>query len=112
MSPRLLAASVFVLLGVGSLDAQVIFSRRVYSEHGRTYQQIWELNAADASLKALTHSPRNHFQPINSRDGKRIYFLVGPDDSETTSVWSFDRRTGLAAGLERSGRLSGRDKGF
>jgi Tol biopolymer transport system component len=94
MISRLLAASVF-LLGAGSLDAQVIFSRRVYAEHGRTYQQIWERRASDGGLKALTHSPRNHFQPMSSRDGKRIYFLAGPDDSETTGVWSFDRSTGL-----------------
>src|SRR5580692_1931382 len=103
MISRLLAASVF-LLGAGSLDAQVIFSRRVYAEHGRTYQQIWEWRASDASLKALTHSPRNHFQPMNSRDGKRIYFLAGPDDSEATSVWSFDRATGLESEI-----LAGRD---
>jgi hypothetical protein len=90
MITRLLAASVF-LLGAGSLDAQVIFSRRVYAEHGRTYQQIGEWRASDGSLKALTHSPRNHFQPMSSRDGRRIYFL------ETTGVWSFDR----GAGLER-----------
>ncbi len=103
MISRLLAASIF-LLGAGSLDAQVIFSRRVYADHGRTYQQIWEWRASDGSLKALTHTPRNHFQPISSRDGKRIYFLAGPDDSGITNVWSFDRR----AGIERE-ILAGRD---
>jgi Tol biopolymer transport system component len=103
MITRLLAASVF-LLGTGLLDAQVIFSRRVYAEHGRTYQQIWEWSASDGSLKALTHSARNHFQPMDSRDGKRIYFLAGPDDSETTNVWSFDRGTGLEREI-----LAGRD---
>ncbi len=92
---RFLGASIVFLLSTGSLWAQMIFSRRVYAEHGRTYQQIWEWKAADGSLKALTHSSRNHFQPMTSRDGKRIYFLTGPADSETTNVWSFDRRTGL-----------------
>jgi hypothetical protein len=95
MIRRLLAASLFFLLGTGSAGAQVIFSRRVYAERGRTYQQIWEWRASDGSLKALTHSPRNHFQPINSRDGKRIFFLAGPEDSETTNVWSFERSTGI-----------------
>jgi dipeptidyl aminopeptidase/acylaminoacyl peptidase len=104
MISRLLAASACFLLGTASLGAQVIFSRRVYAEHGRTHQQIWEWKASDGSLKALTHSPRNHFQPMNSRDGKRIYFLAGPDDSETNSVWSLDRATGLEREI-----LPGRD---
>lgn len=104
MISRLPAASIFFLLGTGSLDAQVVFSRRVYAEHGRTYQQIWEWRSSDGSLKALTHSPRNHFQPMNSRDGKRIYFLAGSDDSEIAGVWSFDRGTGLEREI-----LAGRD---
>ena len=45
-----------LLLLPGILGAQVLFSRRVYAEHGRTYQQISEWNA-DGSVKALTHSP-------------------------------------------------------
>jgi hypothetical protein len=91
MISRLLAASLFFLLGTGPARAQVVFSRRVYAEHGRTYQQIWEWRGG--TLTALTHSPRNHYQPMCSRDGQRIYFLAGPADWDYT-VWSLDRATG------------------
>jgi hypothetical protein len=71
------------------LQAQVIFSRRVYAEHGRSYQQLWSWNASGGGLKPLTRSPRDHSQPVCSRDGKRILFVSG-----ATGVWSFDRATG------------------
>src|SRR5579863_9351128 len=94
MVARLMTAFLLCLLGAGWLPGQVIFSRRVYAEHGRTYQQIWEWRASDGTLRALTHSPRNHFQPINSRDGTRAYFLAGSDEFESTGVWRLDRSTG------------------
>ncbi len=131
MITRLLAASVF-LLGAGSLDAQVIFSRRVYAEHGRTYQQIWEWRASDGGLKALTHSPRNHFLPLSSRDGKRIYFSGRPGrlgDYERVELrsWRRSRKRDSArprlrigrrrwqrrsAGFDGAGRSFGRAKSF
>jgi hypothetical protein len=40
-------AAGFLLPGL--LGAQVIFSRRVYAEHGRTYPQIWMWAASDGS---------------------------------------------------------------
>jgi hypothetical protein len=32
------------------LSGQVVFSRRVYKEQGRSYQQIWNWNPADNSV--------------------------------------------------------------
>jgi hypothetical protein len=87
-----------LLLLPGILGAQILFSRRVYAEHGRTYQQIWEWSASDGSVKALTRSPRNHLNPIPSRDGRRIFFLAsrwGAWRDEAYGVWSFDRATGI-----------------
>ncbi|HEX3878005.1 MAG TPA: hypothetical protein VHW24_13525 [Bryobacteraceae bacterium] len=69
-------------------QAQVIFSRRVYAQHGRSYQQLWMWNAADGSIKPLTDSPRDHTTPVCSRDGKRVLFVSGAQ-----GVWSFDLAT-------------------
>ena len=44
----------------GGLEGQVEFSRRVYAEHGRSYQEIWRWDAATGGLKPLTKSPRDH----------------------------------------------------
>ena len=57
------AAVILALWFVSSASAQVIFSRRVYKEHGASYQQIWTWNPADGALKALTYSPRDHYHP-------------------------------------------------
>jgi Tol biopolymer transport system component len=85
------------LLLPGLLGAQVIFSRRAYLEHGRSYQQIWTWNASDGSLKPLTNSPRDHRRPVCSRDGKRILFV-----SDSEGVWSLDRATGEELELWRT----------
>src|SRR5205809_4325393 len=76
------------------LSAQVGFSRRVYKQRARTHQQIWILNPSDGSLKKLTASARNHFQPVCSIDGGHIRFLSGTDPSNHDGVWSFDRKSG------------------
>jgi Tol biopolymer transport system component len=76
------------------LSAQVAFSRRVYDQRARTYQQIWIWNPADGSFKPLTDSGRHHFQPSCSSDGRHIYFLSGTDLDEYNGLWDFDRKTG------------------
>jgi hypothetical protein len=38
---------ILVLLFISSASAKVIFSRRVYKEHGASCQQIWTWNPAD-----------------------------------------------------------------
>ncbi|MBI3693853.1 MAG: hypothetical protein HY238_03305 [Acidobacteria bacterium] len=70
------------------------FSRRVYKQSGRTYQQIWIWNPSDGSLKPLTDSERNHFQLACSKDGRHIYFISGTDLYDYSGLWSFDRKTG------------------
>ena len=80
-----------ILLLSPPLSGQVVFSRRVYQESGPSYQQIWNWNPSDNSLKQLTDSPRNHFQP--SCSGQRILF-VSPEEWQTNAkLWSFDRTT-------------------
>jgi dipeptidyl aminopeptidase/acylaminoacyl peptidase len=96
-----MATCVGVSMLPGLLGAQVIFSRRVYAERGRTYQQIWTWDASDGSLKPLTNSPRDHSLPACSRDGERILFVSG------ASVWSLDRVTAEERELWRtSGAIS------
>ena len=56
------ATVVLALLFVSSAFGEVIFSRRVYKEHGASYQQIWTWNPADGVLKALTHSSSGPLQ--------------------------------------------------
>ncbi|MGA2739428.1 MAG: hypothetical protein ABSG65_18555 [Bryobacteraceae bacterium] len=89
-----MARRLALLLLPGLLAAQVIFSRRVYREHGRSYQQIWVWNAADGSLQPLTRSPLDHTQPMCSRDGRQVLFVSSSDDEAEQSVWSLDRASG------------------
>jgi hypothetical protein len=77
---------------VSSLTGQVVFSRRVYQEKGRSYQQIWTWNPEDGALRALTQSPRNHYLP-ECTDGKTTF--VSPEPWQAgAKLWSFDRATG------------------
>jgi hypothetical protein len=76
------------------LSAQVVFSRRVYNQRGRTHQQIWVWNPSDGSFKPLTDSDRDHFQPSCSSDGDHIYFLSGTDLHNHSGLWSLNRETG------------------
>jgi hypothetical protein len=85
---------VTAILGLfiaGTLSAQVVFSRRVYKEQGRSYQQIWMWYPADGVLKALTSSARNHYFP-ECKDGAITFVSPEPwrDDSK---LWSLDRRS-------------------
>ncbi len=91
-----------LVVGAGWLDAQVVLSRRDYSEHGQTFSQIWMADAGTLNFRQLTHSARDHSEPVCSRDGKLIYFVSdrdpersrnsygGPNDRE---LWAYDRLT-------------------
>jgi Tol biopolymer transport system component len=96
------AVSCILVLGAGWLDAQVIVSRRDYAEHGRTFSQIWMANAGGLDFQQLTHSARDHSEPVCSRDGKLVYFVSDRDtersrnsygDSDDREVWVYDRQT-------------------
>jgi hypothetical protein len=80
-------------LFVSSAFGEVIFSRRVYKEHGASYQQIWTWNPANGNLKALTHSPRDHYNP--TCDGRIIKFTSpSPDITGDVRLWSLNPATG------------------
>ncbi len=91
------------LLATGWLDAQIVVSRRVYSEHGRTWRQLWMASGESLGFKQLTHSVRDHVNPLCSRDGKLIYFVSDRDGAGSLNgyagandreLWALDRQTG------------------
>ncbi|HWB86728.1 MAG TPA: hypothetical protein VG675_21465 [Bryobacteraceae bacterium] len=86
----LLAYAILLTL---PLSAQVVFSRRVYAEHGNSALQIWMWRPSNGSLVPLTREARMHAMPLCSRDGKQIFFISGTERA-TTGVWSFNRKTG------------------
>jgi hypothetical protein len=82
---------------------EVIFSRRVYKEHGASYQQIWTWNPADGALQE-----RDHNRPTcNGRPKAR------PASRTQSCDWSAKRGNLEACGNEetlvvsRSGRQLG-----
>ncbi len=91
-------------MGARWLDAQVVLSRRVYAEHGRTFAQIWMAEEGTLNFWQLTHSARDHSEPVCSRDGKLIYFVSDRDGERSRNsygghpnereVWAYDRQTG------------------
>jgi len=87
-------ALLFVaFLFVSSAFGDVIFSRRVYKEHGTSYQQIWTWNPADGVLKQLTHSLRDHYHP--TCDGKLVKFTSpSPDLTPVVTWWNLSPATG------------------
>jgi hypothetical protein len=85
MRPRQ-AGVILALSLVSCAFGDVIFSRRVYKEHGTNYQQIWTWNPADGVLKQLTHSLREHNHP--ACDGRIVKF------TDDTNLWSFNPATG------------------
>jgi Tol biopolymer transport system component len=91
MSSRLLLISLLMLILLAPLSGQVVFSRRVYKEQGQSYQQIWNWNPADKSLRQLTDSPRNHYLP--SCSGSSISFVSPEAWQENAKEWIFDRDT-------------------
>jgi Tol biopolymer transport system component len=88
------ASQIFglILFLLPPLSGQVVFSRRVYKESGPSYQQIWNWNPADNSLKQLTDSARDHFLP--SCSGQRVLFVSPREWQANAKLWSFDRNTG------------------
>lgn len=91
------------LLAAGLLPAQIVLSRRDYAEHSRTFAQIWMVNTESLDLRQLTHSARDHAEPVCSRDGRLIYFVSDRDMERSRNSygrpnererWAYDRRTG------------------
>lgn len=97
------AGVILALLFVSSAFGDVIFSRRVYKEHGASYQQIWSWNPADGVLKQLTHSLRDHKHPLC--DGRNITFRSPYPDA---TLSNFNPVTGeeriIGAAPESTGR--------
>lgn len=83
---------ILSFFSVSSLSGQVVFSRRVYKEQGHSYQQIWTWNPANGVLKALTRSPRNHYQPACVKG--KITFVSPEPYEENSKLWSFDPASG------------------
>ncbi len=113
------SALCWILVAAGCLDAQVVLSRRDYGEHGRTFPQIWMADAGTLNFQQLTHSARDHSEPVCSREGKLIYFVSDPDversrnsygdNSGEREVWAYDRQTGQERFLWRTSRDLGLD---
>ncbi len=100
---RRIAVCWIFLLGASGLDAQVVLSRRIYAEHGRTWRQLWFASRGSMDFRQLTHSARDHMEPVCSRDGKLIYFVSDRDGVRSLNayagaidreLWAFDRQTG------------------
>lgn len=87
------AAALLLLLSVFSASGDVIFSRRVYKEHGTSYQQLWAWNPASGNLKAVTNTARDHFNPICV--GRTIRFTSpSPDITDHVKLWALNPSTG------------------
>ncbi len=110
----------WILVGAGWLHAQVVLSRRDYAEHGRTFAQIWMADAGTLNFRQLTHSARDHSQPVCSRDGKLIYFVSDRDPERSRNsygdyhsgereVWAYDRQTSQERLVWRTSQEDGLD---
>ncbi len=94
MSARSLSLALLALTAMPAMPADFVFGRRVYAAEGRTYQQIWTLDARTKKIAPLTSSERRHAEPVCSPDGKRIWFLSGPfGDEVNNEIWWFDPQT-------------------
>jgi Tol biopolymer transport system component len=91
------------LPGADWRDAQVVLSRRVYAEHGRTWRQLWIASNGNTDFQQLTHSARDHAEPLCSRDHRLIYFISDRDGARSVNayagtrgreLWAFDIQTG------------------
>lgn len=85
---------LFISSALGQ-SGQVIFSRRIYLEHGVSYQQIWSWNPSNGALRAMTHSPLDHYQPLCK--GSMIQF-TSPSEEDSypprVKVWHLNPVTG------------------
>jgi hypothetical protein len=113
---KALAVCWLLAIGAASLGAQVVLTRRDYAEHGRTFAQIWMGDVETMNFRKLTHSGRDHAEPVCSRDGKLIYFVSDPDPERSRNgygsggnreVWAYERRTGLERLVWRTSREYG-----
>jgi hypothetical protein len=85
---RLVIGMLPVCLTLSLFGQDVVFSRRVYKEQGRSYQQIWSWNPANDVLKELTHSARDHYHPACK--GVSITFST----ENNAKLWSFNPASG------------------
>lgn len=86
------AASLLLLFFVTAASGELLFSRRVYKQHGASYQQIWSWNPATGALKPLTNSPRDHYNP--TCDGRIIRFTSRASDADRTTLWTLNSVSG------------------
>src|SRR5580700_9741178 len=101
------ATVILALFFVPSAFGEVIFSRRVYKEHGVSYQQIFIWNPADGVLKELTDSPRDHYHP--ACDGRIVKFTSpSPAVTDDVKLWSLNPATGEEKVIGRAPEPQGR----
>jgi len=101
------ATVILALLLVSSAFGEVIFSRRVYKEHGASYQQIFVWNPADGALKELTYSPRDHYHP--TCDGRIVKFTSPSRDvTDEVKLWTLNPATGEETVVGRAPESKGR----
>jgi hypothetical protein len=87
------ATAFLLLFFLSSVSGEVIFSRRVYQEHGASYQQIWTWSPATGVLKPLTNSPRDHYNP--TCDGRMIKFTSpSPDATDHVNLCRLNPASG------------------
>jgi Tol biopolymer transport system component len=115
---KALAVCWILVVGAAWLDAQVVLSRRDYAQHGRTFPHIWMADTGTLNFRQLTHSARDHSEPVCSRDGKLIYFDSDRDAERSRNgygsggnreVWAYDRQTGQERFVWRTSREYGLD---
>jgi hypothetical protein len=101
------ATVILALVFVSSAFGEVIFSRRVYKEHGESYQQIFLWSPADGVMKELTHSPRDHYHP--ACDGRIVKFTSPSRDvTDDVKLWSLNSATGEERVIGRAPAPKGR----
>jgi hypothetical protein len=91
------------LPGADLRNSRVVLSRRIYAEQGRTWRQLWIASNESTDFKQLTHSARDHAEPLCSRDHRLIYFVSDRDGARSLNayagtngreLWTFDTQTG------------------
>jgi hypothetical protein len=85
-----------------SLSAQeAVFSHRVYSATGRSYQQLW-VWSPDHGLTALTISPRDHRLPTCEGRGRSVLFN-SEENGLVSTRWRLDRTSGREEKIANQG---------
>lgn len=113
---KAIAVCWVLVIGAAFVDAQVVLSRRDYAEHGRTFPQLWMADTGVLNFRQLTHSARDHSEPVCSRDGKLIYFGSDRDAERSRNgygsggnreVWAYDRGSSQERFIWRTSREDG-----